>query len=170
MLPGYCPSSWSTQLCLFHLGLLVRREKRQHKNTACFQPQVYHSSEVRQAGQRTQWGVERWARKEVRGADETTYSGVMRVSTSPCASGGKERTKNLSSFPIMTDLLGIRASFVAQLVKNLPAVQETRVQSLGWEDLLEKEMATHSSILGLENLMDSGAWWAAAHGVAKSRA
>jgi len=31
-------------------------------------------------------------------------------------------------------------------------------------------MATHSSILGLENLMDSGAWWAAAHGVAKSRA
>ena len=32
-------------------------------------------------------------------------------------------------------------------VKNLPAVQETRIQSLGWEDLLEKEMATHSSIL-----------------------
>ena len=62
------------------------------------------------------------------------------------------------------------ASLVAQLVKSLPAVQETRVQSLGWEDLLEKEMATHSSILGLENLMDSGAWWAAAHGVAKSRA
>ena len=36
---------------------------------------------------------------------------------------------------------------VAQSVKNLPAVQETRVQSLGWEDPLEKEMATHSSIL-----------------------
>ena len=36
---------------------------------------------------------------------------------------------------------------VAQLLKNLPAVQETRVQSLGWEDPLEKEMATHSSIL-----------------------
>ena len=35
---------------------------------------------------------------------------------------------------------------------------------------LEKEMATHSSILGLENLLDSGAWWAAVHGVAKSRA
>ena len=32
-------------------------------------------------------------------------------------------------------------------VKNLPAVQETRIQSLGWEDPLEKEMATHSSIL-----------------------
>ena len=39
------------------------------------------------------------------------------------------------------------ASLVAQLVKNLPAVEETRVQSLGWEDPLEKEMATHSSIL-----------------------
>ena len=39
-----------------------------------------------------------------------------------------------------------RASLVAQLIKNLPAVQETWVQSLGWEDL-EKGMATHSSIL-----------------------
>ena len=37
--------------------------------------------------------------------------------------------------------------FVAQSVKNLPAVQETWVRSLGWEDPLEKEMATHSSIL-----------------------
>ena len=40
-----------------------------------------------------------------------------------------------------------RASLVAQLVKNLPAVQETRVQSLGWEDPLEKATAIHSSIL-----------------------
>ena len=39
------------------------------------------------------------------------------------------------------------ASFIAQLVKNLPAVQETQVRSLGWEDPLEKEMATHFSIL-----------------------
>ena len=39
------------------------------------------------------------------------------------------------------------ASLVAQSVKNLPAVQETWVRSLGWEDPLEKEMATHSSIL-----------------------
>ena len=41
----------------------------------------------------------------------------------------------------------IGVSLVSQLVKNLPAVQETWVQSLGWEDPLEKEMATHSSIL-----------------------
>ena len=38
-------------------------------------------------------------------------------------------------------------SLVAQLVKNLPAKQETRVRSLGWEDPLEKEMATYFSIL-----------------------
>ena len=39
------------------------------------------------------------------------------------------------------------ASLVAQTVKRLPAVTETRVRSLGWEDPLEKEMATHSSTL-----------------------
>ena len=39
------------------------------------------------------------------------------------------------------------ASLVAQLVKNLPAMQETRVRSLGWEDPLEKGKATHSGIL-----------------------
>ena len=38
---------------------------------------------------------------------------------------------------------------MAQIVKNLPAMQETRVQSLGWRDPLEKEMVTHSSILAL---------------------
>jgi len=40
-----------------------------------------------------------------------------------------------------------RASLVAQMVKSLPAMQETWVQSLGWEDPLEKEKATHSSVL-----------------------
>ena len=45
----------------------------------------------------------------------------------------------------MVDL--IRASLIAQLVKNPPAVQEIPVQSLGWENLLEKGKATHSSIL-----------------------
>ena len=41
----------------------------------------------------------------------------------------------------------IGAFLVAQTVKNLPTVQETWVPSLGWEDLLEKEIATHSRIL-----------------------
>ena len=40
-----------------------------------------------------------------------------------------------------------KTSLVAQTVKHLPTMWETRVQSLGWEDLLEKQMATHSSIL-----------------------
>ena len=44
-------------------------------------------------------------------------------------------------------LYKVRASLIAQLVKNLPAIQETWVQFLGQEDPLEKEMATHSSIL-----------------------
>ena len=45
-------------------------------------------------------------------------------------------------------LLGLPwASLVAQMVKNLLAVRETQVQSLGWEDPIEKGMATHSSIL-----------------------
>ena len=39
------------------------------------------------------------------------------------------------------------SSLVAQLIKNLPAMQETWVRSLGWEDPLEKGMATHSNIL-----------------------
>jgi len=43
------------------------------------------------------------------------------------------------------------ASLVAQLVKNPPAMLETWVQSLGWEDQLEKEIATHSSILAWRN-------------------
>ena len=47
----------------------------------------------------------------------------------------------------MSSLFHAWASLVVQLVKNLPAVQETWVWSLGWEDPLEKEMATHSSTL-----------------------
>ena len=45
------------------------------------------------------------------------------------------------------DILNKGASLLAQMVKNPPTIQETRVRSLGWEDPLEKGMATHSSIL-----------------------
>ena len=61
------------------------------------------------------------------------------------------------------------ASLVAQTVKNLPAIWETWVQSLGWEDPLGEGMATHSSILAWRIPMDRGAWWATVLGVAKSR-
>ena len=44
-------------------------------------------------------------------------------------------------------ILSQRSFLVAQRLKSLPGIQETRVQSLGWEDSLEKEMATHSSTL-----------------------
>ena len=50
-------------------------------------------------------------------------------------------------WPYFLLLYSVGASLVVQTVKNLPAMQETWVQSLGWEDPLEKEMATHSSIL-----------------------
>ena len=54
------------------------------------------------------------------------------------------------------------------VVKNLPAKQETRIQSLGQEYPLEKQMATPSSILAGEFPWDRGAWRATVHGVAKS--
>ena len=56
---------------------------------------------------------------------------------------------------------------MAQIVKNLPAIQETQVQSLDREDPLEKGMVTHSSILA-ENSMDGGGWRATVHRTAKS--
>ena len=54
---------------------------------------------------------------------------------------------------------------MVQKVKNLPAVQETWVRSLGWEDPLEEGMATHSSILAWRIPMDRGTWRATVRGV-----
>ena len=51
------------------------------------------------------------------------------------------------------------ASLMAQMVKNLPALQETWVRSLGWEDPLEEGTATRSSILASRIPMDRGSWW-----------
>ena len=62
------------------------------------------------------------------------------------------------------------ASLVAQMVKNLSAVQEIWVQSLGWEGPLEEGVATHSSILAWRIPMDRGAWQATIPGVEKSQA
>ena len=92
----------------------------------------------------------------------------------PCGSAGKESALNAGDLDLIPGLgrspgEGIDyalqyfgASLVAQLVKNLPSMRETWVRPLGWEDLLEKGKATHSSIL---------AWripWTVP-GVAKSR-
>ena len=77
----------------------------------------------------------------------------------PCSSAGKESACNvgdLGSIPGLGRTPGEEkgyplqyswASLMAQLVRNPPAMQETWVQSLGWEDPLEKAKATHSSIL-----------------------
>ena len=52
--------------------------------------------------------------------------------------------------------------------KDLPEMQETWIRSLGQEDLLEKEIPTHSQYSCLRIPMDRGAWWTIVHGVAKS--
>ena len=55
------------------------------------------------------------------------------------------------------------------MVENVPAVRETWVGSLGWEDPLEESMANHSSIHAWKIPMDRGAWRATVCGVSKSR-
>ena len=62
----------------------------------------------------------------------------------------------------------VQASLIAQSVKNLPAIEETWVQFLGREHPLEKEIATHSSILA-QRILDRGAWQATVHGVTRVR-
>ena len=57
---------------------------------------------------------------------------------------------------------------MAQTVRNPPAMWETWVRPLGWEDPLEEGIATHSSVLAWRILMDRGAWWASGHGVTES--
>ena len=57
---------------------------------------------------------------------------------------------------------------MAQMVKNILAMQETQVRSLGQEDPLEKATTTHSNILACRILKDRGTWQAIVYGVAKS--
>ena len=98
----------------------------------------------------------------------------------PGSSPGKESTCNEGdpgSIPGSRSYLreGIRYPLqyswvfpVAQMVKNLPAVWETWVRSLGWKDPLEEGIATHSNILTWRIPTDRGAWWATVHKVTKS--
>ena len=62
-----------------------------------------------------------------------------------------------------------KSSLIAESVKNMPAMQETRVQLLGWKDPLEKEMATHSSILAWRIPWTRGAWQATIHRIERVR-
>ena len=63
-----------------------------------------------------------------------------------------------------------RSSLVAQMVKNLLAVQKTWVQALGQKDPLEKGMATHSNILAWRIPWTKGTWGATVHGVSRNLA
>ena len=69
---------------------------------------------------------------------------------------GKGSRKDGCTYNWITLLYTWKASLVAQLVNNPPAMQETLVWFLGWEDPLEKWLATHSSILGLPLWLN---WW-----------
>ena len=60
-----------------------------------------------------------------------------------------------------------RSSLVAQTVKNLPAIQETQVWSLGWENPLEEGMTTLLQYSCMENSMDRGVWQASVHRIAR---
>ena len=60
-----------------------------------------------------------------------------------------------------------QSSLVVQLVKHLPAMLETQIQSLGQEDSLEKEVATHSSVLAWKKPRDRGVSWAVVHRVTR---
>ena len=59
------------------------------------------------------------------------------------------------------------AYMVAQTVKNQPTMWETQVQSLGWENPLKEDMATHFSLLAWRIPMDKGAWQATDYGITK---
>ena len=76
----------------------------------------------------------------------------------------------INKFWLSILLTTYRDSLVAQLVKNLPAMQETWVRSQSWEDPLEEGIATpHPQYFCLENPMDRGAWRGTVHGVTKSQ-
>ena len=67
---------------------------------------------------------------------------------SPCNTLILPILQPVGDYQFVQDLRAVRASLVARRLKHLPAMQKTRVRPLGQEDPLEKEMATHSSILG----------------------
>ena len=70
---------------------------------------------------------------------------------------------------IIVDFILAMAGFLAQVVKNPPAMWDTWVQSLGWEDPMEESMAIHANILAWRIPMERGAWQATVHGAAKTQ-
>ena len=75
------------------------------------------------------------------------YSVMFQACSQPCMDYKQLRIMEMEESFLLISGFSFRASPVAQSVKNLPAMQETWVRSLDWEDPLEEKMATHSSIL-----------------------
>ena len=99
------------------------------------------------------------------------FPGSSAGKESACSAGDPSSIPGSGRFPgegIGHPLQYSWTSLVAQMVKKLPAMLETLVWSLGWEDPLGEVMATHSSILAWRIPMNRGAWQAAVHGVAKT--
>ena len=102
---------------------------------------------------------------------KSIFTGGSVVKNLPVNAGDKGLILGLGRSPgegIGNPLQYSWTSLVAQMMKNLPAMQETWVQSLGWEDPLEAGMATHSSILAWRISMDRGVWRATVHAVTES--
>ena len=99
------------------------------------------------------------------------FSGSSASKESACKAGDPGSTPGLERSPgegIGYPLQYSWVSLVTQMVKNPPAVRETWVRSLQWEEPLEEGMATHSSILVWRIPIDRGAWQATVHGITKS--
>ena len=93
--------------------------------------------------------------------DNVGFPGSSAGKESACNAGDPGSSPGSGRFPgegIGHPLQYSWASLVAQIVKNLPAMWDTWVKSLGWEDPLEEGMATHSNILAWRIPMDRGAW------------
>ena len=89
--------------------------------------------------------------------------------TCPWDTSGPSTSSHLTWWQIFTSSCVLWVSLLAQVVKNLPAVRETWVWFLGWEDPLEEGMAIHSSLLAWRIPIDKGAWQVTVHGVTKSQ-
>ena len=121
----------------------------------------------------TLWTLARQAPLSMEFSRQEYWSGL------PCPPPGdlpnpgiKPRSLSLQVDFLPSESQGIHkfgASLVVQMVKDLPAMQVTWVQSLGWEDPLEEGMATHSSIFAWRIPKNRGAWWVTFRGVAKSQ-
>ena len=112
----------------------------------------------------------RWINKHFR--ETWGFPGSSAGKESPCNAGDPSLIFELGSSPgegIGYPLQYSWAFLLAQTVKNLPAMRETWVRSLGWEDPLEKGMATPSNILVWRIPMDREAWQATVCVVTKSQ-